>query len=143
MPYFDPQLEKATGPRCPHRLCGCNDSEILCEPRDESASVWNGAGRAACRRCGTVFYFHRVAPPQQWHPQVVAFQDPVVEAQDPVIAAQEPVVEAPPPPAAPREPAGRPLCPGCDGKVLVTSTTKTLRRYICKDCGVRFKRART
>lgn len=121
------RLDLCDGPACPK--CGCQDAEILQEPKDPQKKSWFGSGRARCNACRRVFHFKPVvdvAPP--------------VEHHEPVVQHQEPVVDVP---AVPYQMIRKPLCPECNSpKVRVTDTRAHLRRYQCKECKARFKRAR-
>ena len=123
------RLERCAGPACPK--CGCEDAEILEEPKSpvpEGGSWW-GSGRARCNNCRNVFHFKEIPPA------------PVVEYQEPVVEHQEPILDSPGP--AEFVTVHKPICPGCGSKqVRVTHSLPAFRRYQCRDCKRRFKRLR-
>ncbi len=123
------RLDLCDGPACPN--CGCQDAEILAEPKGPAEKSWFGAGKARCRHCGQTFHFKEVADDAQ---------QPPVDYQEPVVEHQEPVVDVP---SVAYQTVRKPLCPECgSGKVVVVATRRLIRRYKCKECGGRFKQAR-
>lgn len=130
------RLDRCTGPECPR--CGCTDSEITSEPKPppiNGQQGWWDSGLAYCRACGNEFFFKEVPAPitnGNGHAPSVA------------VAPIDAPPEASDPPAGDYALVKKHLCPECKSdQVRVTHSLATVRRYQCKECKTRFKRART
>jgi len=127
------RLDRCTGPGCPR--CGCADSEITSEPKPITADGrrgWWDSGLAYCRACGNEFFFKEApasASNGNGHVPAVVPADEPSEAGD-LLAGDYTLVK-------------KHLCPACKSdRVRVTHSLATVRRYQCKECKIRFKRAR-
>ena len=56
------RLDRCQGPPCPN--CGCEDAEILEQPKPAADKSWWRSGRAVCRNCDSVFSFKEVSEDQ-------------------------------------------------------------------------------
>ncbi len=120
------RLDRCAGPPCPN--CGCEDAEILEQPKPAADKSWWRSGRAVCLHCLSEFRFKGGPEVESW------MQQPQIDHQEPIVETRGPNDDGL------AVPYVKMSCPACNSDaVRVTSTRRPIRQHKCSDCGHTFQ----